>query len=85
MSKAPPLLSSCKNYEDWCKLVRGSTKFPNLAPEQQGASMFLLLEDEALDAALEMHEDEISSKDGVKIITARIDKLYKKDDALSKF
>ena len=31
--------------------------------------MFLLLEEEALNAALEIHKDEISSKNGIKTIT----------------
>ena len=47
--------------------------------------MLLSLESEALDIALELHEDEISSKDEVEIIMAWLDKLYKKGDALSKF
>ena len=42
-------------------------------PERQGTSMFLHLEGEALDAALDLHKDEISSKGGVKIIMARLD------------
>ena len=62
ISKAPLLLSSCKNYEDWCKMVWVCTTFTDLAPERQGASMFLSLEGEALDAALELHEDEIAGK-----------------------
>ena len=84
-SKAPPLLSSCKNYDDWCKMVRVWTKFTDLPIERQGASMFLSLEGEALDAALELDEDVISSKNGVKEIMLRLDQLYKKDDTLSKF
>ena len=42
-------------------------------PERQGTSMFLHLEGEALDAALDLHKDKISSKGGVKIIMARSD------------
>ena len=78
MSRVPLLLSSCKNYEDWCKMVRAWTKFTNLAPERQEASMFLSLEGEALDAVPELFKDEISSKDAVKIIITSLDKLYKK-------
>ena len=81
-SKAPPLLSSCKNYDDWCKMVRVWTKFTDLPKERQGASMFLSLEGEALDAALELDEEDIGSENGVKLIMARLDKLYKKDDTL---
>ena len=66
-------------------MVRVWTNFTGVAPERQGTSIFLSLEDEPLDAALELREDEISSKGTVKIIIARLDKLYKKDDALFKF
>ena len=47
--------------------------------------MFFSLEGEAQNAALELEVNAISSKDGVKIILTRLDKLYKKYDTLSKF
>ena len=47
--------------------------------------MFLSLEGEVRHASLELEEDVISSKDGVKIIVVREDKLCKKDVTLSKF
>ena len=62
-------------YGDWCKLVRIWTKFTDLQLEKQGAAMFLSLKGEAQDAALELEEDAISSKDGVKTIVTRLDKL----------
>ena len=40
--------------------------------------MFLSLEGEVRHASLELEEDVISSKDGVKIIVVREDKLCKK-------
>ena len=46
---------------------------------------FFSLKSEALDGALEFHEGKISSKNGVKVVMARLGKLYKKDVALSKF
>ena len=48
-------------------------------------SRFLSLEGNALNATLELHEDETISKDIVRKIMARFDMLYKKDDAISKF
>ena len=84
-NKAPPLLSSCKTYDDWRKMVRVWTNFTDLPPDKQGAAMFLSLNGEALDAALELEEEVISGKDGVKSIMTHLDKLYKKDDTLSKF
>ena len=84
-NKAPPALSSCKTFDDWCKMVRVWAKFTDLPPEKQVAAMFLSLSGEALDAALELEEEVISCKDGVKSIMPGLDKLYKKDDTLSKF
>ena len=52
---------------------------------KRGAARFLALEGEAPDAALELEEDSISSKDSVKIILKGLDKLNKKDNMLSKF
>ena len=52
-------------------------------------SMFLSLESEALQSAIEFHDSlcdyEIKSKVGVEIIISWLNNLYKNDDALSKF
>ena len=84
-NKALPLLSSCKPYDDWCKMVRVWTKFTDLLPEKLVATMFLSVNGKALDAALELEEEVISGKDRVKSIMACLDKLYKKVDTLPKF
>ena len=76
-NKAPPLLSSCKTYGGWCKMVRVWTTFTDLPPEKQRAAMFLSLNWEALAAALELEEEVISGKDGVKSIMTRLDKFIK--------
>lgn len=51
--------------------------------------MFLSLEGEALQSAIEFHDSlcdyEIKSKVGVKIIISWLNNLYKNDDALCKF
>ena len=51
--------------------------------------MFLSLEGEALQSAIEFHDSlcdyEIKSKVGVEIIISWLNNLYKNDDALSKF
>ena len=82
-NKAPPLLSSCKTYDDWCKVVRVQTKFTDLPPEKQGAAMFLWLNGEALGASLELEEEVISGKNRVKSKMALLDKLYQNNDTLS--
>ena len=67
-NKVPPLTCTFHAYDDWCKSVRTWTKFTDLQPEKQGAAMFLSLEGKAQEAALELEDDTISRKDGVKII-----------------
>ena len=84
-NKVPPLLSSCKTFDDCCKMIRVWKKFIDMPPEKQGTAMFISLNGEALDAALKLEEEVISGNDGVKSIMARLDKLYKKDDTLPKF
>ena len=74
-NKALPLLFSCKTYDDWCKMVRVWTNFTDLLPEKLVATMFLSVNGEALDAALELEEEVISGKDRVKFIMACLDKL----------
>ena len=74
-NKASPLHSSCKIYDDWCQMP----------PEKQGAVTILSSNGKALDAALELDEEVFSGRDGVKHIMACLDKLYQKDDILSKF
>ena len=52
-------------------MVRVWTKFTDLPPEKQAAAIFLLLNGEILDTALELEEEVISGTDGVKSIMAR--------------
>lgn len=66
-------------------MMAGAMKFTDLPPVKQGARMFLLLNREAFDAALELEEEPVSGKDRVKSIMSRLDKLYNKDDTLSNF
>ena len=66
-------------------MVRVWTKFTDLPPEKQAAAIFLSLNGEILDTALELQEEVISGTDGVKSIMAHRDKLYKEDDTLSNF
>ena len=77
-NKAPSLLSSCKTYDDWCKTVRVWTKFTDLPPEKQGVALFLLLNGEASDAALDLEEEVISGKEEVKSIMACLIKFRKR-------
>ena len=48
-----------------------------LPPEKQGTAMFLPLNEEALDAALELEKEVIIRKGEVKSIMAHLGKLHK--------
>ena len=61
-SKTPPYLSKCKTYEDWLKLIKIWWNFSDLPANRQGSALVLSLEDEALDAALEMDGSDISKE-----------------------
>ena len=53
-SKTPPSLSKCKTYEDWHKLIKVWIRFMDLPANRKGSALVLSLEDETLDAALEI-------------------------------
>ena len=63
-SKTPPLLSKWKTYEDWLKLIKTWRCFTEL-PAKRGSALVLSLEEEALDAVLEIDEAEIPGENGV--------------------
>ena len=45
----------------------------------------LSLEDEALDAVLEIDESDISKENGVDFIIERLNRLFKKDSAVTNY
>ena len=62
-SKTPFALSKCTTYDNWLKIIKVlcSTDIP---AKQQGSTFVLSLEDEALDAVLEIDNAEIAKDDG---------------------
>ena len=84
-SKKPPLLSHQKSYSDWVRLVNIWSKFTDLNAEKQGPALVMALEGKALDAILELTDDEIASARGVKRILEKLDSIYKKDKLNEKF
>ena len=52
---------------------------------RQGSALMLSLEDEALDAVLEIDESDISKENGVDFITERLNRLFKKDSTVIKY
>ena len=84
-SKTPPSSSKCKTYEDWLKLIKIWRKSSNVTANWQGPALVLSLEDEALDAVLEIDESDISKENGVDFIIERLNRLFKKDLTVVKY
>ena len=57
----------------------------DLPEERQGPALVLSLEGEAQDAVLELSEADNVKENGVDLILARLDKLYKNDSQLQSF
>ena len=53
-SKTPTSLSKAKNYQDWLKLIKICGNLSDLPKAKQGPAIVLSLENEALDAVLEL-------------------------------
>ena len=84
-NKAPPLLSTCKSYNDWKKLINLWTQLTTLDKNKQGPALVLSLDGKSQDAALEIESEQIAQDDGVKIIIKRLDKIYEKDKLTEKY
>ena len=83
-TKAPPLLSESKNYEDWKKKINIWSRISTLDAPSKASQVFMTLKGEAEDAVMELEESEIYHADGLTNILARLDTLYKKDATLQK-
>jgi len=84
-NKTPPILQKSKCYADWVRLVTLWTKFTELEETKQGPALVMTLADKDLESVLELADDAISSKTGVKLIIAKLDSLHKKDELQEKF
>ena len=67
--KTPPSLSKFKTYEDWLKLIKIWRKFSDLPANQVEPALVLSLEDEALDAVLDINKLDISEGNGADFRT----------------
>ena len=81
ISKTLPSLSKCKTYQDQLMLIKIWPKSTN----RQGQALVLSIEDEALDAALEIDESDISKENGVDFITDHLNRLFKKVSTVTKY
>ena len=59
--------------------------FTNLPANRQGSALVLSLEDEALDAVLEIDDKDIAKENGVDAIIERLNRLFKKDYTITKY
>ena len=84
-SKTKPALTKCKIYEDWLKLIKMWISFTDIPANRQGSALVLSLENEALDAVLEIDDAEIAKDDGAYAIINRRNKLFKKDSTITKY
>ena len=81
----PPVLTNCKSYDDWVKLVGLWKEYTSLEKSKQALAIVLSLEDKAQEAALEISRDDLKKDDGVDLVIKRLDKIFKKDELSQKF
>ena len=78
--KNPPKLEQFDNYESWersLKLWRMATDLPKA---KQGIAVALSLTGKARDTVVELDLDDINSDNGLDLVIAELDKIYKKDN-----
>ena len=59
--------------------------FTNLPANRQGSALVLSLEDEALDAVLEIDDKDIAKENGVDAIIERLNRSFKKGSTITKY
>lgn len=84
-NKDPPPLHKAKSYEDWLLLLDFWQEYTTLPLNKQGPTLILTLQDEALEAALELKKEDVSSNNGIKNIITKLDSIYKKDKTIKNF
>ena len=83
-SKTPPSLSKCRTYEDWLKLIKVWRCITNLPANRQGSALVLSLEDQSLDAVLEIDNEDIAKETDVDAKIESLNRLSKKDSKITK-
>ena len=71
--------------EDWLKLIKVLRRFTNLPANSQGSALVLSLEDESLDAVLEIDDKDIAKENGMDAIIERLNRSFKKDSTITKY
>lgn len=77
--KDPPIWQDGQSYEDYKKEIKVWQLIKSASDVEEGPYLFRALKGKARDAANELTIDEIGSKDGLKLILAKLDTLYEAD------
>ena len=77
--EAPPSLTRCSSYEAWLKELKIWQSFSDIPKAKQKPALFPTLEGKARESDMELAVDDLNSDNGVKNITACLDRLYLKD------
>ena len=83
--KTPPSFKKGDDYAKWKQKLQIWQNFTSLPKDKQGGAVFMVLEEEAQDAVLELNSEVLATDDGVKNILKSLDGLYEKDKTLSAF
>ena len=78
--KALPSLNKDITYSNWKKELRIWEAFTNLKDEKKGLAIFLTLNGQAREAALEITVEELTAETGVNKLLEVLDELYLKDE-----
>ena len=82
----PPSLSSCNNnYRAWKKLIKHWQNLCSLSKPNRASAILLTLSGKALNAALQIPEEDLAKDDGVETLLKQLDTLYIKDELSEKF
>ena len=75
-----PKMGPNVTYTDWVRMVSWWKIRTDLAADKQGLELASTLEGKALDAVLELSDDDINAATGVDKIITKLDTLYKKNE-----
>ena len=78
--RSPPVLDDSMSYESWKKQVKLWQICCRLDKTQQAPSLVLSLKGKAREAGLELEVEQLNSDEGMKLLFAKLDGLYLKDE-----
>ena len=75
----PPILDDGISYEIWKKEIELWQKLTDLEVEKQGIAVHFSLRGKAREASAELSVDELNSRNGVKSVISKLDKIFLQD------